>query len=339
MHRLASYDVSSRFRSPAVRLAAEALFGLVCALTMIGLRSLVDVIAPSSGPFALVYPTVLIATLFGHWRGGLVAYLISFFWAWWYVLPTVGSFEFEVPNDASRVAINLISVAVVAVFAEAFRRAVKGAAIARDAEIERRGMLLAELEHRTKNNFALVASLLELQKRRTSDAAVADAIEQATGRVHTFARAYANLVDSQGEGASVEMENYLHEVVGHMHDGAFDDGVQVTCHVEPCILPRQVAVAIGLFVNEALTNCAKYAFPEGRVGRVEVAFARGDADWSVSVRDNGIGLGDGTNVAGGKSTNGMGAGLMQAFACQAGATYAICPQEEGHCVRMESVAA
>lgn len=335
--RLASFDISARFESPAARLGAQALFGLACALAMIGLRAALDTVADGAGPFAMVYPTVLIATLFGHWRGGLVAYLFSFFYAWWYVLPYGGSFEFELSQDATRVAVNAICVAIVAILAESFRGAVQRATEMRDTEIARRGMLMAELEHRTKNNFSLIVSLLDLQRRRTRDAAVAEAIDQASGRVHTFARAYANLVDSQGEGSSVEMDVYLPEVVRRVTEGAFLDNVRVEQRIERCTLSRQVAVGIGLFVNEALTNCAKYAFPEGRAGWVEVIFEwQGEGAWAVTVRDDGVGDAVMAAPGGGSGPGGMGAGLMMAFARQAGATCRTVPQHTGHCVTMQS---
>lgn len=330
MHRLANFDVSSRFRTPIARWTVEALFGLGCAMAMIALRSLLDLWVPTSGPFALVFPPVLIATLFGHWRGGLVAFLVTFFWAWWFVLRPVESFAFEDPTDPPRVAINAVSVAIIAVLAEAFRRAVQGAVAARDAEIARRGLLMAELEHRTKNNFALVASLLQLQKRRNPNPAVGEALDLAIGRVHTFARAYANLADSQGEGSSVEMADYLEEIVCGVTEGAFHEDVRVSRDFASCELPRQIAVAIGLFVNEALTNCAKYAFPDGRAGRVAVRFSCDGNDWEVRVDDDGIGAAAGSD----EGSTGMGHGLMQAFAAQAGGEYEAVAQDGGHCVRL-----
>ncbi|WP_144096135.1 sensor histidine kinase [Croceicoccus sediminis] len=335
--RLATFDVSAGFSSPTAKLGVQALFGIVCALAMIGTRSLLDLVAPTSGPFALVYPTVLIATLFGHWRAGLVAYLFSFFWAWWFVLPTVGSFRFIIETDPSRVAINGSAVAVVALLAETFRRAVQAAAQARDEEIERRGLLMAELEHRTKNNFALVASLLELQKRRTKDESVISALGEATGRVHTFARAYANLADSQGEGSSVEVRDYLEEVVGRVNEAGFADNVTVHADIDASVLPRQVAVALGLFVNEALTNSAKYAFPDGRAGSVEVTFRRDGVGWSVMVRDDGIGMPvQPADAMQPRRGGGTGTGLMHAFARQAGAEISVEPTDRGHCVKLVS---
>ena len=48
------------------------------------------------------------------------------------------------------------------------RRTMKASIADRDQEIERRQMLARELAHRTKNSFAIVASLRELQRREAN---------------------------------------------------------------------------------------------------------------------------------------------------------------------------
>ena len=57
------------------RILVGIAFGIIAAAVMILLRSVLNMWAPTSGPFALVYPTVLIATLYGRWQAGLVAYV------------------------------------------------------------------------------------------------------------------------------------------------------------------------------------------------------------------------------------------------------------------------
>ena len=333
MYRLAGFDVGRRFAAPRVRIAVQYLFGLGCALAMIGLRSVLDMWAATAGPFALVYPAVLIATLYGHWRAGLVAYVASFLWAWYFVLPTVQGFAFENPTDAPRVAINAAAVAVMLVFAEAFRRAVDKAIEQRDVEIARANLLQQELEHRTKNNFALAASLLEMQKRRETHPEVAAALEQAIARIHSFSSAYANLALTQGEGARVAMQEYLVDVVDRVTRGAFLDNVQVEIETgdETVIMPRETAVAIGLFTNEALTNCAKYAFPDGRSGKVKVIFAGSDAGWSLDIVDDGVGTSCGDD-----GTTGIGERLFAAFAQQAQAEFSVNAGKQGRALRLSS---
>ncbi len=59
MHRLASFDVADHAKTPAARLALQLGFGAGCGAAMIGARELVNLWAPHSGPFAMVYPAVL----------------------------------------------------------------------------------------------------------------------------------------------------------------------------------------------------------------------------------------------------------------------------------------
>jgi len=333
MHRVANFDVARQFESKRLGLFIKVVFGLGCTLAMIGMRVMLDVWAETAGPFALVYPTVLIATLFGHWQAGLTCYLSSFFWAWYYALAPVGAWGFVNDTDPSRVGINAAAVLIVFLLAEAFRRAVSNALRERDHEIERRVMLQQELEHRTKNNFALAASLLEMQKRREQLPEVAAALEQAIARIHSFSSAYSNLALTQGEGAMVAMQDYLVDVVDRVTRGAFLDNVRV--EIDPgsdnVIMPREVAVAIGLFTNEALTNCAKYAFPDGRDGKVSIRFAGTGDKWSLAIEDDGVGTGVGND-----ESSGIGERLFAAFAQQAQAEYHVDARPHGRALHLAS---
>ena len=334
MKRLARLDVTRGFRAQGSRGFVQVAFGAGCALAMIGLRTVLDMVIATSGPFALVYPTVLIATLFGRALAGVVATFLSFAWAWYFVLIPVHSFTFVEPTDPGRVAVNFFAVIVVLLLAEAWRSAVAAGIEERDEEIGRRILLQQELEHRTKNNFALAASLLEMQKRREAHPDVAQALEQAIARIHSFAAAYANLAERQGEGAVVAMREYLVEVVDRVTRGAFHDNVRVEVEADNCTMPREVAVAIGLFTNEALTNCAKYAFPGGRAGSVAVRFDSADGRaWTLDIADDGIGNAgaDGEAVP---ASSGIGARLMEAFAQQARASYQLDSSDKGRRLRL-----
>ena len=286
---------------------------------MIVVRMPLNAIAPEAGPFALVYPTVLIATLFGRWQAGFVAWAVAFVWAWYFVLAFVDSFAFELPSDPPRVAINASACLIVLGLAELFRAAVARYAAESRASLDRRLVLMKELEHRTKNNFALVASLLETQRRREPNPAADAALDDAIGRVHAFAQAYSNLAMEQDEGAEVDMGPYLERIVERVGGASFGENVVLSARVAPISLPREMGVAIGLYLNEAITNCAKYAFPEGRAGRIDIEFAaRSPEDWSLDIRDDGIG-----EVAKSGRDGGLGSNLMHAFARQAEGAHAI----------------
>ena len=277
---------------------------------------------------------VLLAVLYGRLPGGLVALILSFTWVWYCGLPPHNSFGLKTQDDVFRTLNHGGAALVVLVLTEKFRRLVDKAVERRDAEIARRSLLLEELEHRTKNNFALVVSLLETQKRSESNPAIQRASEIATSRIHSFARAYTNLAESQGEGGAVSVRPYLREVVTHFSDGGFHESVKVSFHSDECSLAREVAVAIGLFTNEALTNCAKYAFADGRAGQVKVRFDCGaHQQWELVVADDGIGE---PPAGEDRQQSGLGTKLMAAFAQQARAKYSIDTSERGRTVRLTS---
>ena len=325
MQRLTHFDVSRQFLTPRGKLTAQLTFGALCGAAMVGLRTLFDMWAPTSGPFALIYPTVLLATLYGHWRAGLVAFFVSFFWAWYLVLPNFYSLTFSDPTDPARVVLNATCSLILIVFAEAFRRAAHSTVEQIREAADRRLTLLAELEHRTKNNFALVASLLEIQKRRLGKPELDGPLDDAVGRVRTFADAYSSLALEQAEGGDVAMRAYLDQLLDRIERAALPPTVTVFREIEDCNLPREVAVAIGLYVNEAVSNCAKYAFPDDRRGTIAVSlYNMPGAGWRLSVEDDGVGL-----HAAPSDSGGLGSSLMSAFAAQARAEHSSGPVLSG----------
>ena len=332
MHRLASFDVSRQFLTPRGKLAAQLTFGFLCGAAMIGLRSLIDIWAPLSGPFALTYPTVLLATLYGHWRAGVVALITTFLWAWYFVLPGVKSFLFVDPTDPPRVIINFVAAAIVLIFAEAFRRAAHSTMDEIREAADRRLTLLADLEHRTKNNFALVASMLEIQRRRIPQSELHGPLEDAVGRVRTFADAYSALALEQSDAHEVAMRPYLEQLLSRLETAALPPRVTLFREIEDAMMTREIAVAIGLYLNEAVSNACKYAFPLGRSGTIAVFFHLREGNWRLTVEDDGVGA-KAEAMAGG----GLGSKLLQAFAQQAGASHHAGPILNGYRSEMRLV--
>ncbi len=332
MQRLAQFDVSRQFITPQGKLVAQVLFGSLCGAAMIGLRSLFDLWAPVSGPFALIYPTILLATLYGHWRAGLAAFAVTFFWAWFYVLPFHGSLAFSNDTDSARVVLNALCAAVVVIFAEAFRRAARRTVDQVREDADRRLIQLAEFEHRTKNNFAMVASLLEIQKRKVADPSLHGPLEDAAVRVRTFADVYSSLGSGQSAEGEVAMKPYLEGLLDRVERAAFPENVALVREIHALDLPREVAVALGLYVNEALANCVKYAFPEGRRGKIGVFFQPGPEGWRLTIEDDGVGL----DAAPGQSS-GLGTRLMHSFAAQARARHSSGPLLRGYRTELSSL--
>ena len=79
-------------------------------------------------------------------------------------------------------------------------------------------------------------------------------------------------------------------------------------------LPTSHAVSIGLIVTELIMNAIKYAFPEPRASaRIRVTFEKANADWKLTVSDNGVGRVP-SNAP--QTSTGLGTALIGALAKQ-----------------------
>lgn len=319
MHRLADPDVFERV-PVKWRGVASVAFGMACAAVAIGLRSAVDLAAPGAGPFALVYPTVLIATLYGRLPGGLTALAISFLWMWLVVYAPTAAVD-DGPSDVtSRLLLNGICALVIVLFGEAFRRATFQARARRDEELAVSRRLMGELAHRTKNNLAMVVSLLELQKRRTTSEEIVAALDTAIGQIHSFADTYQHLSLEGNEQTAVMAGGYLTGLSEKLARSFFGDQIQVRSAIEDVKLTSSVAVALGLYLNEALTNAAKYAFDESSAGTIDIRLVSQGSGWRLEIVDDGVGHAAATGLSRG---NGQGTDLFTLFARQAGAHHRV----------------
>ncbi len=278
------------------------------------LRILVDRIAPGAAPFAFVYPAVLLATLLGGWEAGLEAMAVLEVLAWVFVIkPGPGG------HSSLQVAsLILVTITVIAIIAggEAFRAALQKIIAERNAKLAERELLFRELQHRVNNDFNLVNSLLDLQRKKSTDPETRRALEQAIGRIRSVARVHQHLYTLPEIGA-IDVRQYLRDLCGALAEATLPPaGVYLRCHCEEAYMPRSRAIAVGLATNELITNAIKHAFPEGREGDIDVRFEKAEAGWCLSVRDNGVGLPA-------EPKAGMGAGLIEEFVRQAGGTLSL----------------
>lgn len=152
--------------------------------------------------------------------------------------------------------------------------------------------LLKELHHRVKNNLHMVMSLLESQSafQRNDDAV--QAIAQSRDRVYAMSLIHQKLYQTDNV-STVDVAEYLRELVAHLKD-SFDNcsKIRFDLQTERIEIDISQAVPLGLILNEAITNCIKYAFPANKKDNVILIHMSDAADGQVQlvVADNGIGL-------------------------------------------------
>lgn len=152
--------------------------------------------------------------------------------------------------------------------------------------------LIGEVHHRVKNNLQVVSSLLSLHRREVADQQARDALRESQGRVQAMGLIHQKLYRTDGEATSVHMPDYLRDLGETLLDAyRLDDRVELFFDVSDISLDVDVAIPLGLIVNELVTNSLKYAFPGGREGTIEIAFhySEDKKDYELTVTDNGVG--------------------------------------------------
>lgn len=166
--------------------------------------------------------------------------------------------------------------------------------------VREKEVLAQEIHHRVKNNLAIIASLMRLPAASSQgqlsagESAVLLALRK---RIESIALVHDKLHRTQ-ELRTVQFRSYVEELVERITEG-LQVGVtpiEIHCDVDDIGIDVDVAVPVGLLVNELVTNALKYAFPqladaEREVpAKITVSYARGSGFDLLTVSDNGVGL-------------------------------------------------
>jgi two-component sensor histidine kinase len=126
-------------------------------------------------------------------------------------------------------------------------------------------LLLQELQHRVKNNNQSLLSLLRLQLATVTNMEARENLQKIENRIRALSFVSAQL-QSGARPNLVDLGQYLMAIVASLfsfqNDGETD--VKLTTQISQVEVSTERAQAIGLILNEFLTNSFKYAFGEGR---------------------------------------------------------------------------
>lgn len=150
-------------------------------------------------------------------------------------------------------------------------------------------LLLHEVDHRVKNNLTMIGSLLRLQARSLPDPSLGQTLNSMLERVDALATVHRRLYQSNDIttfDAGAFVETLAADVIGS--SGRANIAVEVD--VEPIMIPSAHASAVGLVVNELLTNAVKHGFPDGREGTLKVTATQSQRRGRIVIQDDGPGI-------------------------------------------------
>lgn len=242
------------------------------------IRWMFDAWLPPGFPFLTFFPAVIItAFAFGLWPSvmtGTLGLLLS----WYFFVPTLNSFALESGGILALVFYLFIVIVDILLTHLAIGAIVEsdGAVKAKEELTRFQDILIRELDHRIKNLFAVVASVVKLSARYADSAS--ELAEDSSARILALSRSHSSLW-RLGKDADVTVQSIAGQVLEPFlvsHAGR----IRIT-GTSPALDIRLVQI-LSLIFHELATNAVKYGALAGSDGAVTIS-TPGDGSRSLTV--------------------------------------------------------
>jgi len=157
--------------------------------------------------------------------------------------------------------------------------------------LKQKQVLLQEVHHRVKNNFAVISGLIEMQMAGLDNEEAAGYLRDTQMRIISIAKVH-ELLYSQENLNEIEFDNYVNQLVDKIKSTltGSNSSVEFTTNVEPLGLSLDQAIPCGLILNELITNSIKHGFKPDEQPRVDIDVAIKDELVKIKYRDYGKGF-------------------------------------------------
>ena len=203
--------------------------------------------------------------------------------------------------------------------------------------IYQKEVLLREVHHRVKNNLQLIASIMNLQIRKSVNPEARSLLRGLHERVMSLATVHRELYQTSGL-VDVRADELLESIVSQvLRMGARSDHpVETKTAFDDIRLTPDQAVPLSLILTEALTNALKHASPSasGKTN-LSVTLRRTSPGHAVMEISNSAGTGAPSALLSNMESTGLGQQLLIAFASQLMGKLTVGPENGSYVVRLD----
>lgn len=198
-----------------------------------------------------------------------------------------------------------------------------------ETALKEKEVLLKEIHHRVKNNLQMIMSLLNLQSKRIPDATTRTVFKTSQHRINSIAVVHEMLYHSEDLGR-INFKEYVNNLVStliQLFKGQ-DHQVRVQLDIERTCFAMDLAIPLGLIINEIITNSLKYGIQER--GILSIWLEKRGELFELHLRDDGPGLND--HQSGGSKK--LGLQMVDYLTQQIEGSYEIVPETKGAHVKL-----
>lgn len=166
--------------------------------------------------------------------------------------------------------------------------------------LKEKELLVKEVHHRVKNNFQIVASLLELQTQGITDEKALELVNEGKNRVKSMALIHQKLY--QNDTGLIDFNEYLKMLTRELSVAyKLKNNVVTTIDAESMYFEVDTAIPLGLIINEIITNAYKYAFHNEKENKLSISIQKESAHYTLIIQDNGNGISEDFDIKKAKS--------------------------------------
>jgi two-component sensor histidine kinase len=92
--------------------------------------------------------------------------------------------------------------------------------------------------------------------------------------------------------SQIDFSEYVSELVSNLFSSYSLNSALITLHqdIKNILLEIDLAINLGLIINELVSNAFKHAFPEGRKGNLYISMRNDKQKYELIIEDDGIGF-------------------------------------------------
>jgi PAS domain S-box-containing protein len=158
-------------------------------------------------------------------------------------------------------------------------------------DLFKKDFMVKELNHRVKNNMAVISSLLDLQSKTVTDEKTLAILQESRNRIRSMSLIHEKLYLST-DISKVNFSDYIKELSFELFNlyNINVDLINLKVDITSTPIELDYAIPCGLIINEMISNSLKYAFEEGKPGEINIKFDFKEKNFVLIIKDNGIGF-------------------------------------------------
>lgn len=159
-------------------------------------------------------------------------------------------------------------------------------------------LLMSEMNHRVKNNLAVIQSLLRIQSKEAMDEKSRMVLVESESRMKSITHLH-QMLSGKVDLSRINVVKYVHDLVDDITRSFNIDTsrIKIEINIENIDLDMNIIIPFALILNELVTNTFKYAFKEDAEGNLLIYLHQlNDDKVELTVQDDGVGLPDNFDI-------------------------------------------